>query len=149
MSSHTDFELLSLQNSGSGAATPGEGERDAADNTMQPPAAHVSDSSLNASAPGSVPSSLLNALLESQALSQQQQNSSTTNNNATASPEARFWDSQMSQGRVSMLPRKLSLHTNIMVVGQSGLGKTVSGECSCAFWHTSKGRVAGLAAKQS
>lgn len=78
-----------------------------------------------AGAPASVTTSIINEFLESgghrpeQAQQQQQQ----------PAPEeiarAKWWDKQIAEGNLSMLPEITIMHVNIMAWGESGLGKTV------------------------
>ena len=70
-----------------------------------------------------MPTTQLNLVLET-GQSQQQQVQSE------ALAQAKFWDKQINQGKLSMVPRRVNVHTNIVVMGESGLGKTVR-KCTC------------------
>lgn len=45
---------------------------------------------------------------------------------ALSAQEASFWDQQIAQGNLSMCSVKYPTHVNVMLYGESGLGKTVS-----------------------
>lgn len=75
------------------------------------------------STPQSVNTSLLHDLLESGGhRPQQQQQQQPAPEDVT---RARFWDKQIADGNLSMLPEITTMQVNIMSRGESGLGKTV------------------------
>jgi hypothetical protein len=84
-------------------------------------------------APASVTTSVLNNVLEKGHVSllQPQQQQQQTQQAQQWAPEelahAKFWDKQIEDGKLSMLPDITIMHVNIMAWGESGLGKTVSG----------------------
>lgn len=85
-------------------------------------------------APASVTTTIINELLESgghrpEPVLQQQQPQQQQH-----SPEsiarAKWWDKQIAEGNLSMLPEITTMHVNIMAWGESGLGKTVRLWCN-------------------
>ena len=97
--------------------------------------------------PASATTSILNELLESGCghrlpEQQQQQSSKTVPTHQPSSEDlvrAKYWDKQIAEGNLSMLPEITIMHVNIMAWGESGLGKTVGA------WSGAGGvRLAGL-----
>lgn len=93
-------------------------------------------------APASITTSVLNNVLENGHVSllQPQQPQQTQQQIQHWAPEelahAKFWDKQIAEGKLSMLPDTTIMHINIMAWGESGLGKTVSdtGPASRSDW---------------
>jgi hypothetical protein len=87
-------------------------------------------------APASVTTSVLNNVLENvhvsllQPQQQQHQTQQTQQQTKQSAAEelahAKYWDKQLADGKLSMLPDTTIMNINIMAWGESGLGKTVS-----------------------
>lgn len=69
--------------------------------------------------PESVRTSIVNGVLETGAKPDAQQRPEDL-------AQAKFWDRQIAEGKLSMLSKISLMHVNIMAWGESGLGKTVS-----------------------
>lgn len=72
----------------------------------------------------SVPSTVVNMVLESGQIDKQQP-ASVSERPPGAMAHVNFWDAQFNKGHLVMMPKRLTTHTNIVLMGESGLGKTV------------------------
>lgn len=81
---------------------------------------------LAADVPASVTTSVINEVFEMGYRPDLQQPQQAKQQTSEGLAHAKFWDRQIAEGKLSMLPEITIMHVNIMAWGESGLGKTVS-----------------------